>query len=88
MLPIRPLKSLMMRKLHYGDTHLFEVEEGVVEFDTGSVESYMREDVYDVLHLMVRPRLLPHPYQLYPSLIFFPSLSITTLRFLILHLIS
>lgn len=52
----------MMRKLHYGDEHLFEVQEGVVEFDTGSVESYMRKDVYDVLHLMVRPRLLPNPY--------------------------
>lgn len=75
MLPIRSLKSLMMRKLHYGDEHLFEVQEGVVEFDTGSVESYMRKDVYDVLHLMVRPRLSPHPYQLYLSLIFSVSLN-------------
>lgn len=51
----------MMRKLHYGDEHLFEIQEGVVEFDTGSVESYMRQDVYDLLHLMVRTRLLPNP---------------------------
>lgn len=49
------MQTLLLEQLSYGETTLLEMEDigGIVEFDTGSVETYMHDTIYESLTMAV-----------------------------------